>query len=326
MRPEPRPNAPEPRLSTAPGRRGLRCAPTPRPELRPQMRAESVRSRAPSIRSPVSPPSFHACSRRRRRRRCAAARTRNPARRRRRARSPSAPARRTAGERHRGVRRRPEPRRDGATPGSGLAPAEAGRAARRRSAAAAIHDAGGSARTDDDGSPPTTTPLRMTTRRPPRRSRAPRPRRQAAEIRLRQPRTGDGELARPPKQQSLKTAKIGRCVRLATVAAGIGTTLAAAVSPAVAQDISINFGQGGGLTERVIQLIALHHGAVAGAVDPDHDDLVHAHRRGAVAAAHRARHRDRAAQCGDRRARPVPHRLRDGAGASSAPTTTASSR
>jgi flagellar biosynthesis protein FliP len=54
----------------------------------------------------------------------------------------------------------------------------------------------------------------------------------------------------------LKTAKIGRCVRLATVAAGIGSTLVAAVSPAVAQDISINLGQGGGLTERVIQLIA----------------------------------------------------------------------
>jgi flagellar biosynthetic protein FliP len=33
--------------------------------------------------------------------------------------------------------------------------------------------------------------------------------------------------------------------------------LMAAVSPAAAQDISINFGQGGGLTERVIQLIAL---------------------------------------------------------------------
>jgi flagellar biosynthetic protein FliP len=54
----------------------------------------------------------------------------------------------------------------------------------------------------------------------------------------------------------LKTSKIGRCVRLATVAAGVGTALAAAVSPAVAQDISINLGQGGGLTERVIQLIA----------------------------------------------------------------------
>jgi flagellar biosynthetic protein FliP len=33
--------------------------------------------------------------------------------------------------------------------------------------------------------------------------------------------------------------------------------LLAAISPAAAQDISINFGQGGGLTERVIQLIAL---------------------------------------------------------------------
>jgi len=55
----------------------------------------------------------------------------------------------------------------------------------------------------------------------------------------------------------LKTSKIGRCVRLATVAAGVATTLAVAVSPAVAQDISINLGQGGGgLTERVVQLIA----------------------------------------------------------------------
>jgi flagellar biosynthesis protein FliP len=33
--------------------------------------------------------------------------------------------------------------------------------------------------------------------------------------------------------------------------------LLAAIAPAAAQDISINFGQGGGLTERVIQLIAL---------------------------------------------------------------------
>ena len=56
-------------------------------------------------------------------------------------------------------------------------------------------------------------------------------------------------------------------------------------------------------------------GAVAGAVDPRHDDVVHAHRGGAVAAAHRARHRDRAAQRGDRLARAVPDRLRDGPGA-----------
>ncbi len=47
----------------------------------------------------------------------------------------------------------------------------------------------------------------------------------------------------------------GRRVRLATVAAGVALVLL--VAPAAAQDISINFGQGGGLTERVLQLIAL---------------------------------------------------------------------
>ena len=47
----------------------------------------------------------------------------------------------------------------------------------------------------------------------------------------------------------------GRRVRLATVVVGVGLVLIA--SPAGAQDISINFGQGAGLTERVIQLIAL---------------------------------------------------------------------
>ena len=50
-------------------------------------------------------------------------------------------------------------------------------------------------------------------------------------------------------------ARAGRRVRLATVVAGVA--LVGMVAPAAAQDISINFGQGGGLTERVIQLIAL---------------------------------------------------------------------
>jgi flagellar biosynthetic protein FliP len=50
-------------------------------------------------------------------------------------------------------------------------------------------------------------------------------------------------------------AQAGRRVRLATVVAGVA--LVGLVAPAAAQDISINFGQGGGLTERVIQLIAL---------------------------------------------------------------------
>jgi flagellar biosynthetic protein FliP len=51
-------------------------------------------------------------------------------------------------------------------------------------------------------------------------------------------------------------APSGRRVRLATVAAGVALVLCF-TAPAGAQDISINFGQGSGLTERVIQLIAL---------------------------------------------------------------------
>ena len=46
-------------------------------------------------------------------------------------------------------------------------------------------------------------------------------------------------------------------VRLATVAGAVALILTMAASPALAQDISINLGQGGGLTERVIQLVAL---------------------------------------------------------------------
>jgi len=50
----------------------------------------------------------------------------------------------------------------------------------------------------------------------------------------------------------------GRRVRLATMVAGVGAALITGLAaPAAAQDISINFGQGAGLTERVIQLIAL---------------------------------------------------------------------
>jgi flagellar biosynthesis protein FliP len=49
----------------------------------------------------------------------------------------------------------------------------------------------------------------------------------------------------------------GRRVRLATMAAWFTVAALVTASPASAQDISINFGQGAGLTERVIQLIAL---------------------------------------------------------------------
>jgi flagellar biosynthetic protein FliP len=48
-----------------------------------------------------------------------------------------------------------------------------------------------------------------------------------------------------------------RRVRLVTVAVGVAGALGAATVPAAGQDISINFAEGGGLTERVIQLIAL---------------------------------------------------------------------
>jgi len=49
---------------------------------------------------------------------------------------------------------------------------------------------------------------------------------------------------------------IARRVRLTTVVGGVAMAVVAAPD-ALAQDISINFGQGGGLTERVIQMIAL---------------------------------------------------------------------
>ena len=53
----------------------------------------------------------------------------------------------------------------------------------------------------------------------------------------------------------MRRGGIGRRVRLATVAAAV--VLVLGIAPAAAQDISINFGQGTGLTERVLQLIAL---------------------------------------------------------------------
>jgi flagellar biosynthetic protein FliP len=48
----------------------------------------------------------------------------------------------------------------------------------------------------------------------------------------------------------------GRRVRLVTIAAGVAGVFAL-TQGALAQDISVNFGQGTGLTERVLQLIAL---------------------------------------------------------------------
>jgi flagellar biosynthetic protein FliP len=53
------------------------------------------------------------------------------------------------------------------------------------------------------------------------------------------------------------TFHFGRRVRLLTVVVGVIGVMIAATTPAGAQDVSINFGQGSGLTERVVQLIAL---------------------------------------------------------------------
>jgi len=53
------------------------------------------------------------------------------------------------------------------------------------------------------------------------------------------------------------TGRSGRRVRLLTVVVGVAGLVLTAATPAAAQDISVNFGQGGGLTERVIQMIAL---------------------------------------------------------------------
>ena len=53
------------------------------------------------------------------------------------------------------------------------------------------------------------------------------------------------------------TGASDRRVRLVTVAVGVAGILAGLTATASAQDISITFGQGGGLTERVLQLIAL---------------------------------------------------------------------
>ena len=61
-------------------------------------------------------------------------------------------------------------------------------------------------------------------------------------------------LGRPPGKTV--TATSDRRVRLVTVAVGVAGILLA-TAPAAAQDISVNFGQGNGLTERVIQMIAL---------------------------------------------------------------------
>src|SRR5579875_574531 len=67
---------------------------------------------------------------------------------------------------------------------------------------------------------------------------------------------GDGQLARPSAWK-IVTGRSGRRVRPWAVAAGVAGLTVALAGAAGAQEISVNFPQGSGLTERVIQLIAL---------------------------------------------------------------------
>src|SRR5262249_13717053 len=77
------------------------------------------------------------------------------------------------------------------------------------------------------------------------------------------PARSDSGPSHSPVSQSLKATDVFADaltvslpkLRLCALLAGLA--LASLVTPAAAQDISINFGQGAGLTERVLQLIAL---------------------------------------------------------------------
>ena len=131
---------------------------------------------------------------------------------------------------------------------------------------------------------------------------------------LRKSRRGDGQLAGPSVRKDV-TVISDRRVRLVTVAIGVAGLIAAGIVARCRAGYQRQFRTRQRPDRARDPDDRAAHGAVAGAVDPRDDDVVHAHRGGAVAAAHRARHRHRPAQCGDRLARAVPHRLRDGPGA-----------
>ena len=103
-----------------------------------------------------------------------------------------------------------------------------------------------------------------------------RARRRATETARAQHRARNGEPAGPSREK-LTSKPFAACVRLATVAA-----IALLAVPAHAQDISINFGQGGRPDRARDPVDRAAHGAVARAVDPGDDDVVHPDRGGAV--------------------------------------------
>ena len=154
--------------------------------------------------------------------------------------------------------------------------------------------------------PPPAPPRRPRRREPTAAPPAP------AEERLRKSRRRDGVPAGPSEDPFVRSAKVPRRVLfLATLIAAGSLT-----GPALAQDISINLGQGnGGVTERAIQLIAL---LTVLSIAPSILIMMTSFTRIVVVLsllAHGARHRDRAAEFRHHRAGDVPHRVRDGTGA-----------
>src|SRR5581483_8705077 len=89
---------------------------------------------------------------------------------------------------------------------------------------------------------------------PPRTGSTTRSRAVAAQDRLREPRRRDGVIAGPSEDPFVRSAPFPRRVLFLATLIAAGSL----ADPALAQDISINLGQGnGGVTERAIQLIAL---------------------------------------------------------------------
>ena len=113
------------------------------------------------------------------------------------------------------------------------------------------------------------------------------------------------------------TSLWGRRVRVQTVAVSVAALIVSA-TPLAAQDISINLGQGaaggGGLNERIIQLIAL---MTVLSLAPSILVMMTSFTRIVVVLSllrTALGHRDVATQFGRYLARVVPHRIRDGAG------------
>ena len=293
-------------------------------------RADSGRTndRAAAAYGAAAAPAARGLERARRRSRCARATTGRRSRRCHRATPPAAPRLQPAEARaeppripaaaqpaRRARRRGSKPRRNGAASRSGVAQAESGRHTRA--------DSAGGTLTDDEevGRDRRSTAAPSSAAVPPRapgrgKTGARRAQGQGRQGALRHSRTGDGQFVRPSGKQKLMTSTWGCRVRVTTVAASVAALIVSA-TPLAAQDISINLGQGaagGGLNERIIQLIAL---LTVLSLAPSILVMMTSFTRIVVVLsllAHGARHRDVAAELGGHLARLVPHRLRDGAG------------